>query len=347
VLLIFTEPREFVTDFLRVLENDINKLEYAVIFTRDTKNYKIHLRNNIVLTLNFIQLIKFGIKFKPDIIHTAGWKGFDTLLWWLYAKFSGKVLAVELDLKSPLKYKIIDNIKKIKHKLFLSIPNVILPSGTSGSKYLTKVGVPEKKICIQKMTVDINRLQAINLCLKKTNKTTFLFVGRIIKRKRVQMLISAFCEMYQYRNDIELIIVGDGPYYKSLKDSVNNISDIKFTGHLSGTELYNTYVNSDIFVLPAIQEPWGLVINEAMAFGLPVITTSDVGAAFDLVHNNENGYIIDTIDELVNAMKFLVENQIEIKRMGVNSKKIISEWTMENQVNCTINAWSTHLDKIQ
>src|SRR5436190_1878117 len=79
---------------------------------------------------------------------------------------------------------------------------------------------------------------------------------------------------------------------------------IHLMGHVTGEELARAYRDADAFVLPSLYEPWGLVVHEALAYGLPVITTDQVGAGDDLIERDVNGYVVaaGSADELREAM---------------------------------------------
>jgi len=91
------------------------------------------------------------------------------------------------------------------------------------------------------------------------------------------------------------------------------------------------YALADVLVLPSFSEPWGLVVNEAMVCGLPVIVSNRAGASFDLVKNGKNGFTFNPYDwkELAELMRKFTKGEVDIKEMGYNSKEIIREYTPE------------------
>ena len=108
----------------------------------------------------------------------------------------------------------------------------------------------------------------------------FLFVGRLIAAKDVDVLIAAFKTLLSPVYDgWSLDIVGDGPMLSALQELARPDSRIHFHGACPYNQLDRFYHEADVFVLPSRREPWGLVINESMAFGLRVIASEQVGAA--------------------------------------------------------------------
>lgn len=114
----------------------------------------------------------------------------------------------------------------------------------------------------------------------------FLFVGRLIEVKNLKMLIKVFNEM----PNLKLTIAGDGPLKKELKSYAN--ANISFIGYIPNKELPHLYKRSDVFVLPSKSEPWGLVVEEALNNGCPVIVSDMVGCNRDFA-GGETGLIFD------------------------------------------------------
>ena len=104
--------------------------------------------------------------------------------------------------------------------------------------------------------------------------------------KNIQSLISIFNELTDYK----LTIIGSGPLEKKLKSTANN--NITFLGKKTNSELKRYFENHDILLLPSISEPWGLVVEEALYFGVPVIVSNTCGVC-ELIEHGQNGYIAD------------------------------------------------------
>ena len=115
---------------------------------------------------------------------------------------------------------------------------------------------------------------------------------------------------------------------------------VRFCGFLNQTELPKAYVAADAFVLPSSYEPWGLVVNEAMCFGLPVIVSDRVGAAPDLVHKGSNGYIYPSgdVDALAASLAAVVRDPELCRRMGRQSKSLISSWGIDQTAAGVVDA---------
>ena len=116
-----------------------------------------------------------------------------------------------------------------------------------------------------------------------------------------------------------------------MKSSIEDCNNISLVGPLYEQDLLKTYSSADIFVLPSIREPWGLVINEAMASSLPLLVNRNVGCIDDLVFDKRNGIIFDFTNHkyLVESILFLANDKNIRYKMALNSKKTISNWTLK------------------
>jgi glycosyltransferase involved in cell wall biosynthesis len=172
------------------------------------------------------------------------------------------------------------------------------------------------------------------------NKKVVLFIGRLVKIKGVHYLIQAFGQLKQEHRDLTLLIIGDGVYRTNLETMVRAAgieNDVFFLGWFPHPQLTPYALLADVLVLPSCYEAWGLVLNEAMSVGKPVIATDRVGGAYDLITNCRNGFIVRSHDsyELYQALKQIFADPQRQRSMGLASKKIIQErFTYTQMVEC-------------
>ena len=128
----------------------------------------------------------------------------------------------------------------------------------------------------------------------------FLFVGRLAPEKNVRGLIAAWL-IYRYNGGRwPLVLAGDGPELQGLKAILSGSPhepDVHFAGLKTSAQLLPLYAFASCFVLPSTLEPWGLVVNEAMASGVPVLVSSRCGCARDLVQGSGAGTVFDPANE--------------------------------------------------
>ena len=147
----------------------------------------------------------------------------------------------------------------------------------------------------------------------------FLFVGRLAPEKNVVGLLAAWL-IYRFRGGTwPLVLAGDGPELPVLQSILKTSSfaaDVHFAGLRSSRELLPLYAFASCFVLPSLREPWGLVVNEAMAAGLPVLVSTRCGCAQDLVQQGTTGLLFDPGDE-----RLLSRNLLHIEALPLNERE--------------------------
>ena len=155
-----------------------------------------------------------------------------------------------------------------------------------------------------------------------------LSVARLVPKKQPLVLLDAFKRVRaQYR--CTLLIVGSGPSEGEMRDFVGRegIQDVVFAGFMNQSEISRAYAAADVFALASgWHETWGLVVNEAMNFNLPVVVSDKVGCAADLVRHAENGYIYphDRPDELARYLTLLITDPARRALFGQRSAETIA-----------------------
>jgi glycosyltransferase involved in cell wall biosynthesis len=168
----------------------------------------------------------------------------------------------------------------------------------------------------------------------------FLYVGRFSPEKNLDRLLDAMTE-YRRRAGAAawgLLMVGSGPQAEALARRIGSLSgSVAMLGFKQAEELAQIYGACAALILPSTSEPWGLVVNEAMAAGLPVLASDRVGAVFDLVFPGINGYVFDaeSTRDMTEAMLRLSSQEVDASSMGLASARIVS--------NFTPDTWATAL----
>lgn len=168
---------------------------------------------------------------------------------------------------------------------------------------------------------------------------TVLFVGKLIERKQPLFLLRAFHNAIS--DDAQLVYVGSGELKEKIETSAKRlgISEHVYTpGFVKQEHLPFYYTMADVFCLPSSDEPWGLVINEALNFGLPIIASDAVGAAPDLV--TDNGIVFDAFNSgsLANALEQVLFDEELRKEMSEVSKQLAADWTLERTADGIVRA---------
>ena len=291
---------------------------------------------------------------KYSMMHLAGW-GHPVLTGaMILARLHGMPVAVETDTTVTLAQPWFKRVaKKLLYPTMLGLPAVFLPGGTRQKRYLRHYGVPESRIVIAQMTVDVaaimNAVKAIAPEARRAQRMmmgvadddcVFLFVGRLDPVKGIATLLNAFSQMSGRSGKSLLLIVGDGMLRGMVATAVAELERVRWAGRLTGEALLTTYSMADVFVLPSV-EHWGLAVNEAMAAGLPVIASERVGCVDDLVIDGETGLVIeaDGPSPLADAMTRLANDAPLRLAMGVAARQRISSWTIEAEAEIVVGAW--------
>jgi glycosyltransferase involved in cell wall biosynthesis len=162
----------------------------------------------------------------------------------------------------------------------------------------------------------------------------FLFAGRLVPEKGVFDLLSAYAKLDDsLRRQVGLVFVGDGPARQAVEDQAASISPgrIKFSGFAQREALATYYALAEMLILPTYTDTWGLVVNEAMACGLPVILSRVAGCAADLVNDHSNGLLVPPKDPaaLASAMTKLAQQPVLSKTMGARGLERIAHYSPE------------------
>ena len=169
-----------------------------------------------------------------------------------------------------------------------------------------------------------------------------LFVGKLIPKKQPLLLLKAYRRLRE-RVPCAVLFVGDGELRTEMERYIlsNVMTDVRISGFLNQTEVPKAYAASDVFVLPSTSgETWGLAVNEAMNFGLPVVVSDVVGCAGDLVRDGENGHVscADDVDAMRQVLERLVEQTNMRTQYGLRSQEIIAGWGMSQTAGGIVEA---------
>lgn len=159
----------------------------------------------------------------------------------------------------------------------------------------------------------------------------FLTVSRLSPEKNLLMLLAAFGDYRKRGGTWDLVLVGGGPQEQELREVVKSqvIPGVHLLGWKQYDDLPAYYALASCFVLPSVSEPWGLVVNEAMACGLPVLVSEACGCVPELCKPGENGFTFahNATDQLVERMVQVSSGDEQLSAFGKTSRKIISSFT--------------------
>ena len=172
---------------------------------------------------------------------------------------------------------------------------------------------------------DLSAFFAVQRHRDPTTPLTFLFCGQMIARKGIDLLLAAFDRLVATGANVQLLLVGREADLPKFMQAVSTAARerIRYEGFKAPESLPEYFGRSDVFVLPSRHDGWGVVVNQALAAGLPVITSDAVGAGLDLVENGVNGMRVaaNDVDALYRALETVASNPETAARWGQNSRE--------------------------
>lgn len=361
--LIFVEPAPYISALIREVYARLN-IDFDIIYMNENKAHKfkadkIELKENIILSGNSfkkaMKLISILSKGSYDFVLISGYAGLVEFAAIMFCIITHKIFAIPSDTQ----YNDIKNpIKAFLKRIYLGFIFKFaygFPFGTRQVELFKSYGMKESNIYLMPMTIDVKSFNTQCMEIRKRKnevkdslgikeEIVFLYVGRLTEVKNIDLLIDAFSRLYN--QSAALVIVGAGDKEQFLKQKVAELKlkSVYFKGAKGIPELFKYYAVADVFVLPSSFEPWGLVVNEALACGIPVIVSHKVGASEDLVKDEYNGFIFKSgdEDELFSCMRELAFNSHKRTLMGENSYNVIKDWTFDSYTE----KLKTFMDKV-
>ncbi len=214
--------------------------------------------------------------------------------------------------------------------------------GRSAEEYLLAHAIKEDEIFIAPNAVDNDFFTAAAAAARQNEakgradhglpSRYFLFAGRLVREKGVFELLSAYSKLDEsLRQQVGLVFVGDGACRRQLEEQSGSISpgEIKFAGFAQREKLATFYALAEMLILPTYTDPWGLVVNEAMACGRTVVVSRVAGCAADLVRENWNGLLVPPreVSLLASVMQSLASQPDLCATMGANSLQHIDSYS--------------------
>ncbi len=230
-------------------------------------------------------------------------------------------------------------------RLFVRNCRAFVVPGKSSFEYVQSMGAPAEKIHTAPNAVDNQLFATLARSTRERDQQSrseldlpsryFLYAGRIIPEKGIFHLIEAYAQLPpDLRSQIGLVFVGEGSAKKELMECAAKIhpGSVIFPGFAQREQLASFYALAEVLVFPTLSDPWGLVVNEAMACGLPIISTDVAGCTADLVQHGQNGFVIaaNHVDQLTEAMSAFARDQKLASRMGASSARLIESFSPES-----------------
>jgi glycosyltransferase involved in cell wall biosynthesis len=241
--------------------------------------------------------------------------------------------------------------KKWLVRRIFSLGSAILVSSSGGVEYLKSLGFSSDQIFLVPTAVDndwwteqaakVDR-HAVRAAWKiPADGTVALFCAKLQPWKGPADLLEAFAQA-KVPNSY-LVFAGDGPERSQLERRASELGladCARFLGFVNQSQLPSVYCASDLFVLPSLFEPFGLVVNEAMLCGLPVAVSDRVGAKYDLVRPEENGFVFPAgdVEALAAILRQILPDAEKKSRMGAAARRRMETWSPREYTDGVVRA---------
>ena len=249
--------------------------------------------------------------------------------------------------KIPIKQRFKTVVRNTLVKPIVRNVDVCICSGKMSEKNFLSLGVSAEKIKHMHYSTDVY-LNCENIDIYRAydiprNKKILLYFGRVISRKGLMELLKAYRQLKGQYADLALVVAGSGDeYYAECQSYVskNEMADVYFVGQISSKYRKNFFEASEIFVLSSlfekgVPEPWGQTVNEALQCGCPVVATTAVGAAYDVL-NEANGIIAEPT---VDGLKKGIEAVLNRENSKENIKNSIRSYTCDMMADDFVDAY--------
>jgi len=340
VFAIVHEPASYYVDRNRVIYEKLG-INYCYMNSVSEAKSELIKSDSALKDTSFKNLLSRlrHILYDNEVVFVSGYVGKVFCMVYLLNLWYRKSIGIDSDtqlripanpLKRIVKWAWLSMVFRNKHYYGLA--------GGSGShkELFRHYGMAENRICLMPMMVNNEKF----VCHNRNYDSPlfrFLYVGRIIGVKNIPVMLDAFVRTFGGRDDVELRIVGKGDKLNELSAEYSSFKNIIFAGPAYGDDLVKEYHDASALILPSSYEPWGLVVNEAMAAGLPVIVSDQVGAAHDLVEGRDTGFIFPCCDvaALSACMTRLVDNPHQYRQYSENAAALMSRvWNYNLYTRC-------------
>lgn len=297
----------------------------------DEMNFECIYLSDYNFIYRYFLLIRMLLKGSYSRMIAGGW---DSFYYWLALVLSDKTKNALIN-ESSCQESRIDGVKGLVKRLLVKRVSIAYLPGQSHACLMEHLQFHGLKIITKGVGLFHYNSRIKRLITEECDVSRFLYVGRFAKEKNLEFLIRTFNDLPH----LKLTLIGYGPLEAELKEIAR--SNIQFEGRVDNKDMAKYYHSHDVFVLPSLSEPWGLVVEEALHHGLPVLLSSKVGCADTLMEADKYGCIFNpqdssdltrcingirdknTYDKMVNAISEL--DFEEVGRKQVEAYLITSE----------------------
>ena len=277
----------------------------------------------------------------PDVVFVPGWsmvEALAALLWCAENNVPSVIMSESTQHDFDRQA-----LKELCKRRIVNLASALFVGGTAHAEYGIALGFPQERISfgydvVENSDFEFGATNARNNAAAVRNRLNlpddyFFAAARLIEKKNHLRLLEAFANFLERAegNTWGLVIAGPGPMKAELEAKVDHLGiadNVRLLGALKYEEMIECYGLAGALIHPSTTEQWGLVVNEAMAAGLPVLVSERCGCAPDLILDGRNGFTFDpfNVDEIADVMMRIADPKCDRIAMGLESTKIIADW---------------------
>ena len=285
---------------------------------------------------NNLDVVKQLRKFSPDVVITTGFNP-THLYAWLYAKIFGKkhipMTDGTLDSERHLSF-----LHKAIRKTVFATSQAFIGASINSFKLYKSYKIDENKLFQSYLCVDNKRFYNDKTFDDRTYD--LMYSGHLAEHKLPFLFANIVEKISKNIPDIKILILGEGPLKQKFFEKLDKSGvNYHYAGFVSQAELPNYYGNSKLFLFTTKGDAWGVVVNEALASGTPVLTTSDAGVVGDLLIHGKNGYVLEA-DSIIWTHKVMdvLNNPKLWQQLSDNAKESVKKFNFKNAAQGIIDA---------
>ena len=284
-------------------------------------------------------------RIRPDVVLVAGFSAATVRLWarsWRgqrYVIWSGAIT-------SP--YRPVSRLRRLARRLLVRRARGGVAYGTRAKAYLVGLGASPESVRVALNTVDTTFFATASDRARELDPGggggRLICVGDLVRRKRADLVLLALAELKRRGREATLTVVGDGPERGRLEELTSGlglIPQVRFAGFRQKAEIPGFLARSDVFLFPTAFDVWGLVLVEAMAAGLPCLSSPNAGATADLIEDGVTGLRVDFTDRAstADAIEALLDDPQKGRRIGRRARRFVVErLTLERSAAAMLEA---------
>lgn len=272
---------------------DVPPMHFQHLFLREkftgltNRSNSNHIHNNF----NVWKELK---RFQPNVVLTGGFN--PTMLYAFAYCRRYKIKHIPVTDAWEMSERNLSFVHRFIRKYVYKRSHAFLPCSKKGKKYFQSYGIPPEKIFISHYAIDKTSFNKGKEFEKR--EYDILFSGQFVPRKNPMFFIDIAKKLHDQFPNLKVLLLGDGPMKVEILGELDKSSiHYKYGGFATQKELPSHYSNSKVFLFPTEFDAWGVVAEEAMAAGTPVITTENAGCSGELVIDGLNGHVIPLTDQ--------------------------------------------------